>query len=157
MDDVCFECGGQAEFNHHVVPKSKGGTKTVKLCAKCHGDAHYSGMSRSSLTRDALKMKKIRHERVGGVPYGYRLSCNGVNIEPCNEEIEAIIEAKVLHNLGFSLRKIGAELKRQGYLSRSGKTYLAVQVKRLLASDFCSGGGLQPIIFTLTSSLDMPL
>jgi len=36
----CFECGGLAEHEHHVVPESLGGTKTVPLCRSCHALAH---------------------------------------------------------------------------------------------------------------------
>ena len=38
--DKCFECGGLKDDMHHVIPKSKGGTKTIPLCAKCHGLIH---------------------------------------------------------------------------------------------------------------------
>lgn len=41
---VCFECGGVAHHQHHVVPRSQGGTKTIPLCVTCHGLAH--GMRR---------------------------------------------------------------------------------------------------------------
>lgn len=36
----CFECGRPAEHRHHVIPKSRGGKKTIPLCAKCHSLAH---------------------------------------------------------------------------------------------------------------------
>ena len=38
--NTCFECGNLAEENHHVVPKSLGGTKTIPLCTLCHGKVH---------------------------------------------------------------------------------------------------------------------
>ena len=37
---MCFECGKQAVYNHHVIPVAKGGQKTVPLCADCHGMMH---------------------------------------------------------------------------------------------------------------------
>jgi hypothetical protein len=37
---TCFECGGDAQHNHHVIPKSLGGTRTVPLCHTCHGMVH---------------------------------------------------------------------------------------------------------------------
>lgn len=41
MEGKCFECESYGEIdNHHVVPKSLGGTKTVPLCYKCHGLVH---------------------------------------------------------------------------------------------------------------------
>ncbi len=38
--DKCFECGEPKQDMHHVIPKSKGGKKTIPLCAKCHGLVH---------------------------------------------------------------------------------------------------------------------
>lgn len=37
---ICFECGRPADVDHHVIPRSKGGTKTVPLCNKCHSIVH---------------------------------------------------------------------------------------------------------------------
>ena len=37
---VCFECGGNADAEHHVVPKSLGGKKTIPLCNECHRIVH---------------------------------------------------------------------------------------------------------------------
>ena len=37
----CFECDkSQRLVNHHVVPMSLGGTKTIPLCYRCHARAH---------------------------------------------------------------------------------------------------------------------
>jgi hypothetical protein len=36
----CFECGQGAMHQHHVVPRSLGGTKTVPLCEECHRKVH---------------------------------------------------------------------------------------------------------------------
>lgn len=38
--DKCFECGEPKDDMHHVIPKSKGGKKTIPLCSKCHGLVH---------------------------------------------------------------------------------------------------------------------
>ena len=38
---LCFECGSDENIhNHHVVPKIKGGTKTIPLCQLCHTKVH---------------------------------------------------------------------------------------------------------------------
>jgi DNA invertase Pin-like site-specific DNA recombinase len=37
---VCFECGEKADVEHHVIPRSKGGNKTVPLCNNCHSLVH---------------------------------------------------------------------------------------------------------------------
>ena len=53
MDASCFECGLQAEHNHHVVPRCLGGRGTVPLCKKCHNLVHANGqpISRSALSK----------------------------------------------------------------------------------------------------------
>ena len=53
----CFECGKLASENHHVVPKSRGGTKTIPLCAECHGLVHNIKRSPdlSALIKEGLK------------------------------------------------------------------------------------------------------
>lgn len=38
--EECFECGNPATENHHVIPKSLGGSKTVPLCSVCHMKVH---------------------------------------------------------------------------------------------------------------------
>lgn len=40
MKEKCFECECPATINHHVVPQTKGGTKTVPLCNECHSLVH---------------------------------------------------------------------------------------------------------------------
>lgn len=37
---ICFECGKSADVDHHVIPRSKGGTKTIPLCNQCHSLVH---------------------------------------------------------------------------------------------------------------------
>lgn len=36
----CFECGEPSAHAHHVIPRVKGGTKTIDLCERCHGMVH---------------------------------------------------------------------------------------------------------------------
>ena len=49
MNNVkCFECEEPADINHHVIPKSKGGTKTIPLCNKCHSLVHDAKLISSS-------------------------------------------------------------------------------------------------------------
>lgn len=63
---ACFECEGEATERHHVVPKSKGGTKTVNLCHKCHGLVH--GLRRlniSELTKLGMAKARALGRRLG--------------------------------------------------------------------------------------------
>ena len=96
--------------------------------------AEYERLLIGARTKAALGAKKARGECVGTVPYGYNRAADGVHLEPVPEEQKVISEARRLHAAGQSLRAIATELERQGFVSRSGKAFLAEQVKRLLAA-----------------------
>ena len=58
----CWECSKLGEIHlHHVVPRSRGGTKTVPLCLECHAKAHHrnKNMSTSKLVSETIKRKKL--------------------------------------------------------------------------------------------------
>jgi hypothetical protein len=64
----CWECGNRlASELHHVVPRSRGGNKTIPLCGECHGKVH--GISRSMilghLIKEGLKNAKKRGSVLG--------------------------------------------------------------------------------------------
>jgi len=65
----CFECETTEDLQeHHVVPKSRGGTKTVTLCYECHMKAHgrdSKGMNHSRLVKEALARAKARGVKLG--------------------------------------------------------------------------------------------
>jgi len=49
MTEACFECGATDGLQqHHVVPRSRGGTKTIPLCGECHGKAHHRDKNMAS-------------------------------------------------------------------------------------------------------------
>ena len=137
MQSLCFECGRPADFEHHVVPRSRGGTKTVPLCGLCHAKAHHRDgrMRTRELTRRALACKKARGERVGAVPYGWTLDADGVHLVKDADEQKAIRFARSRREAGLSLRKVGAELERRGILTRAGKSWHATQISRALSAE----------------------
>ena len=130
---TCFECGDPADHQHHVVPRSKGGTKTVPLCAACHGKVHGHALGGRKLTKDALEAKKARRERVGQIPYGYRLASDGVHLEAVPEVQALIAVARRFHGAGLSLRAISHEWATRGFFSRTKKPFLAEQIRRMLS------------------------
>jgi len=69
----CFECGNPAVCDHHVVPESRGGTKTVPLCANCHELAHnFEGnMDHSTLTKEGLARAKAAGVLLGSARPGH--------------------------------------------------------------------------------------
>ena len=85
-------------------------------------------------TAVAMAHMKSRGERVGAVPYGYRLTEDGRRLEPVPAEIAVIDQARELRRAGVSLRLIAAELARRGHLSRNGRLFAATQVKRMVTA-----------------------
>ena len=63
----CFECGATEDLQaHHVVPKSRGGVKTLLFCSKCHGKIHNEDLtSISYLTKRGLAEAKRRGVKLG--------------------------------------------------------------------------------------------
>ena len=118
----CFECGGLAEVLHHVVPVSRGGTKTVALCGLCHGKAHHCdrNMTTSALTRVAMQKKRERNEMTGQVPYGWRL-VNGKKLEPIEGEQNVLRMIIELRSKGWTLRRITERLNFSGIPTKKGK------------------------------------
>lgn len=83
-------------------------------------------------TRAALAVKKSRGERTGEIPYGHRLSADGVRIEgdPAEQGVIAIV--RELRAGGLSQRAIVRELAARGIVSRGGRPLVLSQVQRLL-------------------------
>lgn len=106
MTHKCFECGSDASEQHHVVPRSLGGTKTVWLCPACHGKVH--GVQRlhvSSLTKEALAVKKSQGVRLG---------------RPVLQAAETEVKVLQLRDQGLSMRTIAEILNTEGVPTASG-------------------------------------
>jgi hypothetical protein len=69
MDKICFECDAPATEEHHVIPESLGGTRTVPLCGPCHNRVHDGNWKRrdnhSELTKEGLRRAKARGVKLG--------------------------------------------------------------------------------------------
>ncbi|HEY1954277.1 MAG TPA: recombinase family protein [Polyangiaceae bacterium] len=94
--------------------------------------AYERGLIRAR-TKAALAAKAARGERVGQVPYGYRVAADAVRLEPIAAE-QAIIAAARELAAGRSLRKVAAELAARGVMSRTGRPFAASQIQRMLAA-----------------------
>ena len=59
---TCWECDDIGEIHdHHVVPRSKGGTKTVPLCLKCHSKVHGKQLTSGKLVSAAYQRLIKKH------------------------------------------------------------------------------------------------
>ncbi len=85
-------------------------------------------------TRAALAVKRTRGERIGQVPYGYRLAADGLRIEPDPVEQSVVQMVEGLRRDGLSHRAIVSALAETGAVSRAGRPFRQTQVARILAS-----------------------
>lgn len=83
-------------------------------------------------TRAALAAKKSRGERVGALPYGYRLAADGVHLEADAREQAVITMVLAFARAGLSQRAIVASLAERGVVGRTGSPLQQTQVARLL-------------------------
>jgi len=131
----CFECNKQAEHKHHVVPASRGGTKTVNLCGQCHAKAHHlnRNMSNSQLIKDVMKLKKANNKRIGSIPYGYDLGIDDSTLIKNEYEQAVIKRIKSMRFQELSLRQIAKQLTKDGVKTKKGGvTWCHTAVCRIL-------------------------
>lgn len=79
----------------------------------------------------AMSYKKSQGQRVGSVPYGKRLSSNGVDLVDDDVEQEIIGLVRGLRHNGLSFPKIAAELEHRGYRPR-GKKWHSQTIKNIV-------------------------
>jgi len=143
MTDPCFECGQPAECDHHVVPQSRGGTKTVPLCGACHAKAHHQdkNMTTRKLTKDALAVLKAKGVKLGAslpqcrdnLTDAARAKGAGVNQDQAVTAYALMVPlAQQLRAEGLSLRAIASRLNGSGHATRNGSAWSAPLVKRVL-------------------------
>ena len=88
----------------------------------------------SERTRCALQHMKKNRQRIGAIPFGYRLCSDGKTLEENSEEQETIKRARHFRQQGDSLRKIASALADSGFYARNGKVFAAMQVKAMLST-----------------------
>jgi DNA invertase Pin-like site-specific DNA recombinase len=96
--------------------------------------AQYERALIRSRTKAALGVKKSRGERVGSVPFGFRLGADGRKLEPYEAEQAAMVRARTLRASGLSLRAVARALASEGVLSRSGKPLCLATVESITRS-----------------------
>lgn len=88
-------------------------------------------------TRDAMAHKKANGQRVGNVPFGYRVSMDGVHIEAEPNERLVIDRMRNLRESGLSLRLVADRLNADGLFTRSGTAWRAEYVHNTLKAVAC--------------------
>ena len=127
---TCFECDAPADHDHHVIPRSQGGRRTIPLCAVCHGKVHSTALtSIIALAKAAAARKRALGERWGSIPYGKQ----DIDGKLVDHPVEAPIAKRIckMRGAGMSLRKIARVLTEEGIYTRSGRDFTAEQVRRI--------------------------
>lgn len=89
-----------------------------------------------SRTAAALAVKRSRGERTGQIPYGYRLSADGVHLESDPDEQAICEQIRELRSLGLSLAAIADRLNNASTPARGARWYpmsVSRAVERLAA------------------------
>lgn len=120
MDEECFECGEIGECHqHHVVPKSVGGARTVLLCLKCHALVHdRHQFSAGALTRAGMKAARER-----GVKFGR----GTVVTEDQRTRAKEILQLNPDTSATSLSRQLGLSLGTANRLKRKFMAYLGPQ------------------------------
>lgn len=86
----------------------------------------------SERTTAALAHKKSRGERVGEVPFGFRVAADGVALESDENESRIIELIQTLRSSGLSYAAIAAELDAQGVAPKKAKKWNAMTVRNVV-------------------------
>jgi len=77
----------------------------------------------SERTKAVLQYKKAQGERVGNIPYGYKLALDGVHLEEHLREQEILKAVTLMRKSGMTLNEISKDVRLRGYQSRNGKPF----------------------------------
>jgi DNA invertase Pin-like site-specific DNA recombinase len=97
--------------------------------------AEYERLIIGARTKVALNVKKKRSERIGRIPFGYKLNEDKLHLEVCEREKAVLSEMIAMKNSGMSLRKIAEELNSKGFLSRDNTFWSYAAVNRVLINN----------------------
>lgn len=93
--------------------------------------SEYERLIIGARTKSALQVKKSRNERVEYIPYGFKLSEDGIHLEQHPDEQDILSKIKEGREFGLSLRKIAQDLNEMGLANRLGP-WNHVSVKRVM-------------------------
>lgn len=84
-------------------------------------------------TRDVMRHKRAKGERVGTLPFGRQLAADGVQLEPAPVEQRLLARMRELRTAGCTTREIAADLNANGWTTRRGTAWRFQYVARTLA------------------------
>ena len=143
----CWECEitGVELQDHHPVPRSRGGKKTIPLCLACHSKAHHENknMASSKLKKEGIARKKAEAKRKG-IPWRWGNPSITKSCQPLGEALRKenakkynnhIIELvnKINPNYNMTFSQIAEELNNIGSTTRRGQKWNQKNLQRVLA------------------------
>tara|TARA_R110000851_G_scaffold158975_1_gene302118 strand:+ start:70 stop:555 length:486 start_codon:yes stop_codon:yes gene_type:complete len=137
----CYECETTEDLQeHHVVPRSRGGTKTVTLCYQCHMKAHGrsgKGQDHRELTKQGMK-KALEKKRELSPDYKFgnprwEDSIHKAKAKQIDEADKRALRwkpiiTKLYSELG-SYTKVANELNKQGIETERGNKWSPTTVR----------------------------
>ena len=93
--------------------------------------ASYERLVIKARTKAALSVKRARGERVGQVPYGFRLAGEGCRVEPHPDEQKIIDRIRALRARRMSFERIAAALNREAVPARGSRWHPTTVVRVL--------------------------
>lgn len=139
MEKYCFECGKLATEEHHVIPESLGGTRTLPLCGGCHALVHGGYNKRRDDHVELTKIGLQRAKERGVILGNPRLDeCRGTAINTLKEaalEFAKSVEGEIRKALdeGGTYIKAAEILNRNGVSTSRGGKWSSGQICRILA------------------------
>lgn len=94
--------------------------------------AQYERALIRSRTTAALARKRAKGERTGSVPLGSKVADDGVQLVPDDVEGKAVRRVLALRRRGLSYSRIAERLNAEGYPTRSGGPWYAMQAHRIV-------------------------
>jgi site-specific DNA recombinase len=90
-------------------------------------------------TRDAMRLKQTKGERVGTITFGYRLAADNVHLEADATEQQILAQIRSQRAAGQTLCEIAAALNHDGFTTRRGTPWRFQYVAAVLRADAQSG------------------
>jgi site-specific DNA recombinase len=83
-------------------------------------------------TKAALNVKRSRGERIGAIPYGFKLARDRKTLKPCEKETKVIRTIVTMRKRGCSYRDIVTRLNKTRIPTRTGSPWRLTQVVRII-------------------------
>ena len=96
--------------------------------------AEYERLIIKARTKAALRVKKEKGERVGHIPYGYKLAQDGIHLEHHEQEQYILKQISRLRSKGLSIRETASIMNKKQLFNRGKAQWNHASIFRILKS-----------------------